>query len=112
MLNKSKIEARAKQLYERFDKNFVNVNFKPHIKNKILKYQTMHILNFISIYKKNNEACAIDFSSTGTGKTYTAIALCAQIDLEPIIVCPKSVICYWRDVCSYFGVTPKLIINY
>jgi superfamily II DNA or RNA helicase len=95
-----------------FDHDFANVSFKPHIKNNILKYQVMHILNFISIYKKSNEACAVDFSSTGTGKTFTAIAMCAQQDLEPIIICPKSVICYWKDVCKIFQVNPRTIINY
>jgi superfamily II DNA or RNA helicase len=112
MYNRSKIESRANKLFSNFDKDFVDVNFKPHIEQKILKYQTIHILNFISIFKKDNEVCAVDFSSTGTGKTYTAIALCAQLDYEPIIICPKSVICYWKDVCDFFDVKPRTIINY
>lgn len=112
MYNTSKIGSRSKNLFSNYDHDFVNVNFKPHVEKKILKYQTMHILNFISIYKKDNEACAVDFSSTGTGKTYTTIALCAQLDFEPIIICPKSVICYWKDICDFYGVKPKTIINY
>jgi superfamily II DNA or RNA helicase len=112
MHNRFKIESRAKGMFKQFDNDFADVNFKPNIEKKILKYQTLHILNFISIFKKNNEACAVDFSSTGTGKTYTAIALCAQLDYEPIIICPKSVICYWKDVCDFFEVKPKTIINY
>jgi superfamily II DNA or RNA helicase len=95
-----------------FDVDFVNVNFKEHIEKKILDYQTLHILNLISIFKKSNTCCAVDFSSTGTGKTYTTIALCGQLDYEPIIICPKSVICYWKDICELFGVVPKTIINY
>lgn len=61
MLNISKISNRLKNLLLNFDNDFVNVNFKPNIEKKILKYQTMHILNFISIFKKDNEACAVDF---------------------------------------------------
>lgn len=111
-MNISKINHRAKNLYANFDNDFVNVNFKPELEKKILKYQTLHILNFISIYKKDNEACAVDFSATGTGKTYTTIALCSQLDYEPIIICPKSVICYWRDICEFYKVKPRTIINY
>lgn len=112
MQNKKKIDNLSKRLYKNFDVDFVDVNFKPHVEKNILKYQSIHILNFISIYKKNNEACAVDFSTTGTGKTFTTCALCAQLDLEPIIICPKSVICYWKDVCKIFNVIPKTIINY
>ncbi|ATZ80667.1 putative helicase [Bodo saltans virus] len=98
--------------HKNFDTDFANVNFKEHIEKKILDYQTLHILNMISIFKKSNTCCAVDFSGTGTGKTYTTIALCGQLDYEPIIICPKSVICYWKDICSLFGVVPKTIINY
>ena len=112
MQNKNKLDRRIKQAYDSFDVDFANVNFKEHIEKKILGYQTLHVLNLISIFKKDNTICGVDFSATGTGKTYTTIALCGQMDLEPIIICPKSVICYWKDVCDYFKVKPKTIINY
>jgi superfamily II DNA or RNA helicase len=112
MFNQKKLENISKNTFRNLDSEFANVTFKPHISDKILKYQTIHILNFISIYKRGVDACAVDFSSTGTGKTYTAIALCAQLELQPIIICPKSVICYWRDICDIYQVNPKTIINY
>jgi superfamily II DNA or RNA helicase len=112
MYNNSKIQKLEERMFNQFDEDFINIKFKSHIEKKILAYQMLHIMNFISIYKKNDEACAIDFSSTGTGKTYTSIALCSQQDYEPIIICPKSVICYWKEICDFYEVKPKTIINY
>lgn len=112
MHNRSKLQSIEDRMFKQFDKDFVDIDFKPHIEKNILGYQMLHIMNFISIYKKNNEVCAVDFSSTGTGKTYTSIALCGQLDYQPIIICPKSVICYWKEVCDFYNVKPKTIINY
>jgi superfamily II DNA or RNA helicase len=80
------------------------------IKNKLLSYQIQHTENIVRIINKNN-AC-LDASDTGTGKTYCAIAACHILKLSPIIICPKSVISTWRNVCKYFNVDPYLIINY
>ena len=46
----------------------------------------------------------LDASATGTGKTYTAMALCALTGYSPIIVCPKSVIHVWQEVAAIFKV--------
>ena len=80
------------------------------IKDKLLSYQVNHVTNLISILNKN--ITALDSSDTGTGKTYTAIAICAQLKLKPIILCPKSVIYTWKKVCETFGVEPFMIVNY
>jgi len=112
MHNKSKINSRSQHLYKHFDEDFVNVKFKPEVQNKIMKYQVIHVLNLISMLKKDNEICCVDFSLTGTGKTYTSLAVCSQMELNPIIICPKSAICYWKEICDFFCVIPKTIINY
>ena len=80
------------------------------IKNKLLSYQIQHTENIVRIIKKNNTC--LDASDTGTGKTYCAIAACNILKLSPFIICPKSVISTWRNVCKYFNVNPHLIINY
>ncbi len=80
------------------------------IKNKLLSYQIQHTENIVRIIKNNN-AC-LDASDTGTGKTYCAIAACNILKLSPFIICPKSVISTWKNVCKYFNVHPHLIINY
>lgn len=55
---------------------------------------------------------ALDASDTGVGKTYVALAACRELDLRPLIVCPKSVIRPWQNACIYMGVTPLGVINY
>jgi superfamily II DNA or RNA helicase len=112
MQNEDKVKKRIKQIYDKCDTGMLNVNFKEHIEKKILGYQTWHILALRKVLKDNNAACALDCSATGTGKTYTTLALCGQMNWEPIIICPKSVICYWKEICDYFQVKPKTIINY
>lgn len=81
-----------------------------HIREKLLPYQIEHVSNLIYILTKN--VTALDSSDTGTGKTYTAIASCAQMNLSPIILCPKSVINSWKHVCKIFNVNPITVINY
>lgn len=80
------------------------------IKDNLLPYQINHTKNLISIIKNNHTG--LDASDTGTGKTYCAIALCAQLKLKPIIICPKSVIYTWSSVCKLFKVEPIMIVNY
>ena len=76
----------------------------------LYSYQRLHLINLInSMYKHN---IAFDGSATGTGKTYTAIALCKQLRISPIIVCPKSSRSTWKNVCNRFKVEPKCIVNY
>jgi hypothetical protein len=50
----------------------------------------------------------LDASATGTGKTYTSIALCALMGYSPIIVCPKSVVHVWREVSTIFKVRAEI----
>jgi superfamily II DNA or RNA helicase len=82
-----------------------------NIKHKLLEYQQEHINNIIRILNTNNTC--LDASDTGTGKTYSAIASCILSNLRPIIICPKSVIATWRNVCNYFDMKlDAIIVNY
>jgi superfamily II DNA or RNA helicase len=54
----------------------------------------------------------LDGSDTGTGKTYTSMALCKQLNLKPFIICPKTIISVWKQVAKYYGVKPLGIVNY
>jgi superfamily II DNA or RNA helicase len=80
------------------------------IKDKLLSYQVQHTENLVRILNKNF-AC-LDASDTGTGKTYCAIAACYIMKKSPIIICPKTIISTWKNVCSYFKINPYIIINY
>jgi superfamily II DNA or RNA helicase len=77
---------------------------------KLLNYQIPHCLSLI--YSFENSNIIIDASDTGTGKTYCSLAVCKQFNLKPIIICPKSVIQNWKEVCEYFDIIPENIINY
>jgi superfamily II DNA or RNA helicase len=92
------------------DDYLLNLNLKPDVSDKLLTYQYRHVFNLIASMRNNN--VILDGSDTGTGKTYTAIALCKQLRLKPIIVCPKSIMSNWNDVCKYFNVKPVAIVNY
>ena len=80
------------------------------ITNKLLSFQVAHVYQLqecLNLRKK-----VIDASDTGTGKTYCAIATCALLKLTPFIICPKSVIANWSNVCNEFGVKYLGISNY
>ena len=80
------------------------------IKDKLLKYQIQHTENLVRILQ-NNMAC-LDASDTGTGKTYTAIGVAKMLKCKPFIICPKSVISNWIQVCKYFDCEILGIANY
>jgi len=63
----------------------------------------------------NHWGAAIDGSDTGTGKTYTAVAVARELGLNICVVCPKAVIKSWTKVIKkHFKMKDKLvgIINY
>lgn len=80
------------------------------ISSKLLSFQVAHTLQLSESFNKEN--CILDASDTGTGKTYCAIALCKILNLRPFIICPKSVINTWTDVCDKFNVKMYGIANY
>lgn len=81
-----------------------------NIVSKLLNYQIPHCLSMIFAFENSN--IIVDASDTGTGKTYCSLAICKQFGLKPIIVCPKSVIENWKNVCEFFEIEPENIINY
>ncbi len=56
---------------------------------------------------------AIDGSDTGTGKTYSAVAVSRELGLNIAVVCPKAVISSWKRVITkHFGLKYVFIMNY
>ena len=78
--------------------------------DKLLNYQVPHVLQLEESFINNN--CIVDCSDTGTGKTYTTIALVKKHGLIPFIICPKSVIKSWVDVAKDFDIKIFGICNY
>jgi superfamily II DNA or RNA helicase len=77
---------------------------------KLLSYQIPHKMQLHECLLLRNRV--IDASDTGAGKTYVAISECKDLKLRPFIICPKSVISVWVDVCKLFGVEYLGIANY
>lgn len=82
----------------------------PEITNKLISYQLPHMLQLKESMDQNE--CILDASDTGTGKTYTALALCKSMNKKPFVICPKSVIPSWIDVARHFDMDIFGIANY
>ena len=93
-----------------FDNALLNVQLDKNIQNKLLDYQIPHVQNLIGALNKKN--IAIDTSDTGCGKTYCSLAVCKQLKLRPIIICPKSIMSTWKKLCKDFEIKPLFICNY
>lgn len=107
----SKLEKRIDDMLEYESDNYlVNINLKEDINDKLLVYQHLHVFNLMTTLRSSN--VVLDGSDTGTGKTYTTVAICKQLRLKPFIICPKSITSNWKRVCKYFNVTPLCIVNY
>ncbi len=77
---------------------------------KLLSYQVPHVLQLYECLIENK--CVLDGSDTGTGKTYTTIALCKMLNKRPFIISPKSVLSNWINVCEIFDVKIFGLSNY
>lgn len=78
--------------------------------DKLISYQKDHVKGLIASLMNNNSA--LDGSDTGTGKTYSALAVCVELNLKPIILCPKSIIASWKNACKHFGIENYFVSNY
>jgi len=83
---------------------------KDEITKKLLSFQVAHVYQLMEVLNIKNRV--IDASDTGTGKTYCAIATCALLKLTPFVICPKSVISNWVNVCREFEVPYLGVSNY
>jgi superfamily II DNA or RNA helicase len=76
---------------------------------KLYPYQSPHAKLIIQSLIMNN--AALDASDTGTGKTYVACAAAQYLNLDIIVLTPKSVIASWYKAAKYFGIK-CFAINY
>lgn len=77
---------------------------------KLFSYQLPHKLQMHEALTIRNRC--IDGSDTGTGKTFAAVAECKTLNLRPFVICPRSVLTVWIDVCKQFNVELFGISNY
>ena len=78
--------------------------------DKLISYQREHVKGLIASILNNNSA--LDGSDTGTGKTYSALAVCVELGYKPIVVCPKSVKQSWVNAMKHFGIEDYFVSNY
>lgn len=72
-------------------------------------YQEPHVEKLLAILRDTR--VAHDGSDTGTGKTYCAAFIAAELKLETLVICPLSVVPTWKAVLESFGVQAT-VINY
>lgn len=85
------------------------IQAKPN-KVSLLEHQVKHVDTLIKSLKSYNRA--LDASDTGTGKTYSSIAIAKKLKQRPFIICPKSVIPSWFSVMKAFDCKFIGIANY
>lgn len=76
----------------------------------LLAYQVPHAAALCAALHKFGSA--LDASDTGTGKTYSAIAVARELGLTPAVVSPLSVIPSWRRVLAHFRIEPLFVTNW
>lgn len=103
-----------KQMDDRLDKMITHMmeygtsgsvrfmELKKNVSDKLYIYQYQHLISLLYSFRLQN--VVLDGSDTGTGKTYTTVALCKQLNLKPFIICPKAVLSTWKNVCDFFKV--------
>ncbi len=88
-----------KQAHEKIESEIQKINFYD---SNLREYQN----NFapVLIHSLFRNGAAIDASDTGTGKTYTALAIAKFLGKIPVVICPKPAIYGWRKVAEYMDI--------
>ena len=79
-------------------------------REKLLDYQPRAVEGLTRAVISHN--AAVDASETGLGKTYTAYAVCRELNLRPGVICRKTGISNWVQAGRYFGIKPAVIVNW
>ena len=89
---------------------FATSSLNPQVRKLLYPYQHLHLRTLMVAFKTNRNI--IDGSDTGTGKTFTALGFCRQMNLRPIILAPKTALFNWRRTVELFDLSPLTITNY
>lgn len=76
----------------------------------LLKWQVEPMTRLVEILKTH--LSAVDSSSTGVGKTYTACSVAKNLGLAMGVICPKAVIPSWHEASKHIGTEIKFVVNY
>lgn len=81
-----------------------------NVADKLLPYQVQPFERLRDGFKRGLQ-CQVDFSDTGTGKTYVAAAVAADLRLPVVVVCPYSVKSSWAAAAAHFE-DEVSVVNY
>ncbi len=73
-------------------------------------YQQPHAEHLLALLR--TRLSAIDGSDCGTGKTYCASWLAAQLARKTLVICPLSVVPTWEKILAEAGVAEFTVCNY
>lgn len=73
-------------------------------------YQKAHANHLADCIRQSRSA--IDASDPGSGKTYVASSIAAELRVPVVIITTKATVPNWSSVAAGFGVTPILVTNY
>lgn len=76
---------------------------------KLFEWQRPSCQRIVAALKKGN---ALDASQTGAGKTFVALAACAEVGLTPFVIAPLAVLESWRRASIFMGVPLGGVVNY
>lgn len=100
---------RRKKVHSNTYSNF-KIGYTLRSTENLLPYQPRCVQHLCNALINNN--AAIDGSDTGLGKTYTALAVCRELDFRPGVVCKKAGIAGWKRACKFMNIHPLFIVNW
>jgi hypothetical protein len=78
----------------------------PHL----LDSQELHLERLLDIQEHNPQM--MDLSATGSGKTYTTLALAKKLGLTLLVFCPKVMVEKWRNLADEFELNLVDAVSY
>jgi len=80
------------------------------VKKTLFPPQKIAVDHLLSVI--DERGAALNSSDTGTGKTLMSIEMARALDLEPLVLCPKTIIPGWQIAFAEQGVECLGVTNY
>lgn len=123
--NRSSREERWKQWYQKrvqeddevtvrkitfLEEKVSKQQLQPETEKLLLDFQVNHVKNLLACLRI--KGVTLDASDTGTGKTYSALCVAKELNLMPVVICPKSIIPGWKRAMKHFELDDYYVSNY
>ncbi len=79
------------------------------IRERLLAFQVPHVERLLNALERF--PASLDSSDTGTGKTYSALAIANSLQLKPVVIAPRAIKQGWYIACKHFGIDNVYISN-